>query len=218
MGQTTNSSQQRAALAEHLCRVAGKIAAHGWCQATSGNFSVVLEQEPLRVLATPSGVAKDCLSSTDLVLVDQSGQTVEDEAGTPSAEALLHCSIARTTGAGAILHTHSVSGTLLGEHFCANGGFRIGGYEMLKGLEGMTSHEDEVFVPVIPNSQDIPALCQDFETIHREQPDLPGFLIAGHGLYAWGHDLKRAHRQLETLEFLLECVERRTPLRPAAVD
>jgi methylthioribulose-1-phosphate dehydratase len=29
-------------------------------------------------------------------------------------------------------------------------------------------------------------------------------LIAGHGLYAWGHDLFSARRHLEILEFLLE--------------
>jgi methylthioribulose-1-phosphate dehydratase len=36
-------------------------------------------------------------------------------------------------------------------------------------------------------------------------PDMHGYLIAGHGLYTWGKSFEIAKRQLEVLEFLLEC-------------
>jgi methylthioribulose-1-phosphate dehydratase len=32
-----------------------------------------------------------------------------------------------------------------------------------------------------------------------------GYLIAGHGLYAWGRDLAEARRHLEAFEFMLAC-------------
>jgi methylthioribulose-1-phosphate dehydratase len=32
-----------------------------------------------------------------------------------------------------------------------------------------------------------------------------GYLIAGHGLYAWGRDGAEAMRHLEAIEFMLEC-------------
>ncbi len=33
-----------------------------------------------------------------------------------------------------------------------------------------------------------------------------GFLIAGHGLYAWGRDVAEARRHVEGFEFLCECL------------
>ena len=213
-GRERRSAPQRAALAEELCRAAAEIGAAGWCQGTSGNFSSVLGREPLRLLITPSGATKYRLSPEDLVVVDGDGRAVAGETGRPSAETGLHCRIARLTGAGSVLHTHSVPGTLLGEHFRGAGGFRITGYEMLKGLEGIDRHEAEVFVPVLPNSQDIPRLCRGLESVHREHPRLRGFLLAAHGLYTWGQDLDQARRHLEVFEFLFECLARRTPFRP----
>jgi len=32
-----------------------------------------------------------------------------------------------------------------------------------------------------------------------------GYLIDGHGLYAWGRDMPEARRHLEAFEFLLGC-------------
>ena len=33
----------------------------------------------------------------------------------------------------------------------------------------------------------------------------PGFLVRGHGLYAWGKDLTAARRHIEGFEFLFAC-------------
>ena len=32
-----------------------------------------------------------------------------------------------------------------------------------------------------------------------------GYLIDGHGLYAWGRDMAEARRHIEAFEFLLAC-------------
>jgi methylthioribulose-1-phosphate dehydratase len=210
----TDLQRQRAVLAEGLCAAVRTLAAHGWCRATSGNFSAVLAWKPLCLLITRSGLFKDRLEPGDLVAIDGDARPLPDEAGRPSAEALLHCAIARATGAGAVLHTHSVAATLLGARHAAAGGLAISGYEMLKALEGVESHEEEVFVPVLPNSQDIGELCRGFEALARGHARLRGFLIAGHGLYAWGADVEAARRHVEGLEFLLECEARRTGLGP----
>jgi methylthioribulose-1-phosphate dehydratase len=74
--------------------------------------------------------------------------------------------------------------------------------EMLKGLDGITTHQCSVKVPVLANDQDLKRLSA------RARPELAsaphGLLIAGHGLYAWGRNLGSAVRHLEILEFLLE--------------
>lgn len=202
------------ALTDRLCRTVRELHAHGWCLGTGGNFSVRLDDDPLRLRITRSGLDKRRVNPAELVEVDARGEAVFDGAAKPSAESLLHATIVTLTDAQAVLHTHSVWGTLLGEHFEDRGGFTLHGYEMLKGLEGVRTHEAEVFVPVLANSQDMPALAAHVRELLRERPSLQGFLVAGHGLYTWGRTLAQAQRHVEIYEFLFECVGRRTHFAP----
>jgi len=203
-------------LGQSLCRVVRDLAAQGWCQGTGGNFSATLSREPLRLLITRSGLHKRHLEPEGLMIVGPGGKAAEGNTGDtarPSAEAVLHTVIVERTGAASVLHVHSVANTLLGEHFADRGGFTLRGYEMLKGLEGVTTHEAEVFMPVLHNSQDMPVLAGELDRLLAERPAAHGFLLAGHGLYTWGASLDQAHRHVEILEFLFECVARRTDFR-----
>lgn len=213
---TATSFERDSLLTERaaLCRVVTELAAQGWCQGTGGNFSVTLDREPLRLLITRSGVHKRYLTPEDLMVLGADGRPVEGETGKPSAEALLHTRIIEATGAGSVLHVHSLANTLLGEHFAERGGFVLRGYEMLKGLEGVTTHETAVFVPVLRNSQDMPALSDEVGRLFAERPAVHGFLLAGHGLYTWGAGLEQARRHVEIFEFLFECAARRTRFEP----
>ena len=109
------------------------------------------------------------------------------------------------------MHTHSIWGTLLSDFYFYDSGFRIEGYEMLKGLAGITTHEHAEWVPIFDNTQDIPALAEQVRQCFKdsESPIQHGFLIRRHGLYTWGHDLDEAKRHIEIFEFLFECVARR---------
>lgn len=195
---------------ESLCRVAAHLGSQGLCQGTGGNFSVVVKHHPLELLITPSGRDKRSLLPADLLLIGPDGLPAADAGRRPSAEAPLHVAIVAATGAGAVLHTHSVAGTLLGEHYRDQSGFTLRGYEMLKGLASVNTHEAEVWVPVLPNSQDMVALRGEVEELLAGQPDLHGFLLSGHGLYTWGKDLFETRRHVEIFEFLFECISRRT--------
>jgi methylthioribulose-1-phosphate dehydratase len=125
---------------------------------------------------------------------------------------MLHVVLAELPDVGSILHTHSVWGTLLSDYHFPDGGFSISGYEMLKGLEGNTTHETSVWIPVFDNTQNIPALA----TKVREELRNPatkmshGFLIRNHGLYTWGRDVFSARRHIEVFEFLFEIIGRKT--------
>lgn len=204
----------RRELRRALCRVAAELGAQGLCPGTGGNLSAVVRRRPLELLVTPSGLDKRSLEPADLLLVGPDGRAAAGEARRPSAETPLHLAVAATTGAGAVLHTHSVAATLLGEHSLPRGGLSLRGYEMLKGLEGVRSHEEEVWVPVLANSQDMPSLRRRVEELLAGRPGLHGFLLAGHGLYAWGQDLFQARRHVEIFEFLFQCVYRRTRFEP----
>ena len=193
-----------------LCRVVHDLHAQGWCQGTGGNFSITLSREPQLLLITQSGQNKRHLGPEGLVIVGADGQPAAGEGGKPSAESLIHSIVVELTGAGSVLHTHSVAATLLGEHFCARGGLTITGYEMLKGLEGIRTHKASVFVPVLENSQDMVASSQQVKGLLGNDSTLHGFLLAGHGLYTWGKSLEQAERHVEIFEFLFECVAHRT--------
>jgi hypothetical protein len=86
--------------------------------------------------------------------------------------------------------------------------------EMLKGLEGITTHDTHFWVPIFENTQDIPALARQVEQMQRQSPEriTHGFLIRRHGLYTWGRDIAAARRHVEIFEFLFECVARTTNL------
>jgi methylthioribulose-1-phosphate dehydratase len=195
------------ATAERLARIARHAHQRGWALGTSGNFSAVVATDPLRLLITPSGVDKGTLAGDAMVTVDGEGRA-QDGGGRPSAETSLHLAIVRARGARAVSHTHSVWSTLLSDAASAEGGLAIEGYEMLKGLSGVTTHASREWLPAIENSQDWPAEAARVEALLRGQPGAHGLLIRRHGLYTWGRDLDELERHLEILEFLLEVVGR----------
>jgi methylthioribulose-1-phosphate dehydratase len=191
-------------LAQHLAAIGRRFYTRGWALGTSGNFSAVMTREPLRLAITASAVSKGDLTPDRIVQIDRDGVLVEGSRGKASAEARLHLEIVRIRGAGAVLHTHSVWSTILSDLHAAEGGLHLEGFEMLKGLEGVTTHEHREWVPIFENDQDMERLAKSLNTTLRQFPASHAFLIRRHGLYTWGEDLSQAERHVEILEFLLE--------------
>jgi methylthioribulose-1-phosphate dehydratase len=194
--------------AQSLAATAKSLHARGWMLGTSGNLSTVVHPEPLLIAMTPSGVDKGELSAEQILLVDDRAQVVFGPKAKPSDETLLHLEIVQLRQAGAVLHTHSVWNTILSDLFADQRGLIIEGYEMLKGLAGVTTHEHREWLPIIDNSQDMHELAASISKVLAEQTAAHGFLLNKHGLYSWGKDLREAKRHIEILEFLLETVGR----------
>lgn len=186
----------------------------GWSVGTSSNYSVVLERRPLELLVTASGKDKGRLSNLDFVRVDEFGRPVMPNQPKASAETLLHVVAAQELDVGAVLHTHSIWSTLLSELYFPQRLLQITGYEMLKGLAGVDTHEYTLRLEIFDNTQDIPQLAGDVRRRLSDprEPLQHGYLIRRHGLYTWGCDLAEARRHIEILEFLLECEARRLTL------
>lgn len=195
-------------IARRLATIGHEFHARGWARGTSGNYSVVLHREPLKLLITSSGLDKSALTPNDFLEIDGNARVLRGN-GKPSAETFLHIAIARARNAGCILHTHSVWSTLLSERHSDQGGMAIAGYEMLKGLEGITTHAHREWIPIFENSQDIAALSEKVSATLQREPEVHGFLLSGHGLYTWGSDVGQARRHVEIFEFLLEVAGRR---------
>ena len=195
-----------ASIATRLVEAGRRLERRGWALGTSGNFSVVVAKDPLRLAITASGIDKASLTERDVVEVDDQGRLVRGD-GRPSAETHLHVAVVKTRGAGAVLHTHSVWTTVLTDA-AVDSELTIRGYEMLKGLAGVSTHEHEECVPILENAQDMPKLARDVESILAERPEAHAFLLRRHGLYTWGRDLSEAVRHVEILEYLFEVLGR----------
>jgi len=195
-----------AELAPQLTEIARQCYARGWAPGTSSNFSATVSRDPLRLAITASGIDKATLTPAEIVEIDGLGRVMTGS-GRPSAESRLHLAIARARGAGAVLHTHSIWSTIISE--VAEGGVAIEGYEMLKGLDGVATHEHREWLPVFENTQDWAGAAPEVEGFLTEHPDTHGFLIRRHGLYTWGRDLAEARRHLEVFEFLFEVIGRK---------
>jgi methylthioribulose-1-phosphate dehydratase len=195
--------------ATELAEIGRSFHQRGWMFGTSGNLSAVVSERPLRLAITPSGADKGALEAAEFLEIDENALVVRGS-GEPSAETGLHLAIIRTRGAGAVLHTHSLWSTVLSDTFAAGGAVALEGFEMLKGLHGVHTHQHKEILPIFENSQDIAQLAEKVRALLQSEPFVHGFLLRRHGLYTWGQNLAEAKRHAEVLEFLLEVHGRST--------
>lgn len=202
-------------LADEIIVNVAELARAGWTPATSSNFSERLDDRHAAI--TVSGRDKGRLTPDDIMVVDFDGRPVAT-ALRPSAETLLHTRLYRRFAeVGCVLHTHSPVQTIASRLYAAQGHVRLQGYELLKALHGNTTHDTALDLPVFPNTQDMKVLAAQVDALLDKQP-LWGYLIDGHGLYAWGRDMAEARRHLEAFEFLLHCELELRKLRGPAAD
>lgn len=180
----------------------------GWARGASGNFSILLARKPLRLCITAAGNEKGTLDETNFLELDDDAEILQGF-GRPSDETLLHLSIYRLRPkARCILYSQTVWGTMLSDKFFVDGSIAMQGYELLKGLSGVSTHEHTERIPIVENSQDQIALSHVIENVLIENPSVHGIYIRRHGLYAWGETVEEARRNIEIFEFLFEILVR----------
>lgn len=188
------------AVADDIATIGRFAASRGWVPATSGNFSRRIDE--MHAAITRSGIDKGNIRQQDLIVVDLNAALPSGV----SAETPLHVArYAADAHTGAIVHVHSIAATVLSRVDEAKGAVELHGFEMHKSLSGITTHESSVRLPIFANDQDTAALARRIEAALGTSPPVPGYLLAGHGLYAWGATMDDARRHLEGLEFLLQC-------------
>lgn len=180
-----------------LIQVGQFLSERNWLPATSGNLSVRLDDG--NILITVSGCHKGELTSDHLMELSATGE-VRTSGRRPSAETALHLKLYECfPEVQCVLHTHSPRATVLSMPGVA---FTFEGFEIQKAFPGISSHEESWILPVFMNDQNIPRLAAKVASDSRVRD---GFLVAGHGLYAWGETVASARRHVEAIEFLLEC-------------
>lgn len=175
----------------------------GWSPATSTNYSFRLAENPDVIIVSRSGIDKSGFSVADFMEVDMQGLALPAYEGIrPSAETLIHCKLYQLfPETMCIVHSHSVYSVL--QSMKNQQAVELSGYEVLKGFEGIKTHETTVHVPVFDNTQDMPAFAETLEK-EKDRLTVPAFIMRQHGTYAWGRNLFEAKRHLETAEYLFE--------------
>lgn len=188
-----------------LIEAGRELHARGWVPATSGNFSARVSDTDIAL--TVSGRHKGKLDASGIMRADLNGHAIGNDQR-PSAETLLHTQLYRRfPDIGVVLHVHSVNATLISRAVQRSGqhDLVLSGYELIKAFPGQTTHATVLRVPVFANEQDIPRLAAKADAWLDANEPVPGYLIAGHGLYAWGRDMSETLRHLEAFDFLFDC-------------
>ena len=188
--------------AHALSLIVRSFGAKGWVAATSSNFSFVHKD---LIAISISGRNKARFTPDDLMLVDHSNKAIEPVDGRSSAEALIHTKLYEKLETKVVFHTHSPKATVLSRRFAKKGEIAFKGYEVVKAMPGFNSHEQDLVIPILPNSQDMESFSKALDSKLDEWKNPVAFLIEGHGLYTWADDLASAERHVEACEFLLDC-------------
>ena len=187
---------------EQIIQAGNRLDTMQLAPATSGNYSMRLANGEMAI--TVSGAHKGMLKPEDIMCTQLDGTPLEDKK--PSAETLLHSVLYETfPDVNAILHTHSIANTVLTRLLNKDSHITLSEYEMLKAYPNIKTHDTQVHLPIFDNTQDMQALSRDLRNVLGERPNIPAFLIRGHGIYGWGCDMNEALRVIEATEMMLAC-------------
>ena len=187
----------------------------GWGLGATGNFSMLLARKPMRLCITSAGNEKATLDDTNFLELDDDAEILHGF-GKPSDETLLHLTIYRhRPRARCILFSQSVWGVINSDIYYVDGSMKFKGYEVLKGLSDVESHEHTESLPIVENSKDYLALSHVVENVLLENENIHGIYIRRHGLFAWGENVAAARRTIEIFEFLFEVKARQRMLESA---
>jgi methylthioribulose-1-phosphate dehydratase len=203
------SSVTQAHPLDDVCQDAHAFYQRGWLFGTSGNFSIRGNEanggDENSYWVTASGLDKGRLNVEDFIHLSTGLTYVNpNETRKPSDESLVHEAIYQhIKTAQVVYHVHPPYGTWMSRYQADEVTLlKLPAIEMIKGL-GLQTHDVEVPLPVLPNTQSMQDLCTMLDPLWHALM-IPAFFIQGHGLYAWGTTPQEAKRHVEILEFLFQ--------------
>ena len=176
----------------------------GWVPATAGNFSARIDLA--RAACTATGGDKGALTADGVIVCDIAGNLDGKTHPRLSAEGPLHLQLYRDDPSiGAVAHAHPVPAVVLSRRHLDAGKIVFEGWELQKAIRGIPTHDSTIELPVFANDQDTHRLGRVVSQARASwQGPVFGYLIAGHGIYAWGRDAREARRHLEAYAHLLQ--------------
>ncbi len=180
----------------------------GYVAATDGNLSVRLDGS--HILATPTGMSKGALRTTDLVTVDMEGNRVAGDRNV-SSEIAMHLLIYKLRPeVGGIVHAHPPTAT----------GFAAAGLA----LDEPLVCEVVIGLGSIPLAKyGTPGTSELSETLRPLISDHDAILMSNHGVVTYAETLSQAYMKMETVEHFAQIalvthlLGRQSPLDDEAV-
>jgi len=201
-------SQQDLQPSQDLAQLVRDLNAAGHNPATSGNYSLRSLDLPGYALVSESGVDKSRFTIANLLPIQiATGEPHPSLAGQgrkSSDETALHLTIYQNSAAGSVLHSHHLDSLLFADLHPGQTSLTLTGLELLKGFQGVKTHETELQIPCLNNSQDMQILGAEVNKAMALHPAAWGFLLRGHGLYVWGNSLQDAKRHLEVFAYVFQ--------------
>jgi len=182
------SAGHKKSLALHrreICVVGRWLLEHGYIVSTEGNISVRLSAD--RILTSPAGYSKGCMSPASLVVTDLDGRKISGK-NLPSSELTMHLLIYRLRPeANAVCHAHPVVAT----------GFAAAAEPLNKAI----LCEMVVSLGTVPlaryGTPGTPELAAALEPL---VPHYDAILMSNHGVVTYGTDLLSAFHRMELVE------------------
>ncbi|WP_391592126.1 L-ribulose-5-phosphate 4-epimerase [[Mycoplasma] cavipharyngis] len=185
---------------------------HGLVVLTWGNASAY-DDATGYVVIKPSGVSYDVMTPEDMVVVDLDGKIIEGTLN-PSSDTPTHLALYRKWNQKikAIIHTHSTNATAFAQ--------------AMKPIPCLgTTHADVFYGSVlvtrilteneIANNYELNTAIVILETFANIDPlAIPAILVANHGPFCWGSNLKQALNTAVTLEAVAEMSWKTTLINP----
>lgn len=174
------------------------VAAHraytrGIQTGSGGNMSARIPGEDAMIVKNSGGSFGDCTEAGKGWIATQfDGKLLEGENGKPTREWLLHAALLRELPhVGAVVHCHSVYSIVW-----------AAGHDVLPLTTWHSKLKMKTQIPVV----DVPAAVvpaeslEDVVGLFRENPDLYGVILKGHGLVAIGKNAVDAEHAAELIE------------------
>lgn len=182
---------QFAALYRQMVDIGLRLYARGLVVAAEGNISARLDDR--HFLVTPAGMCKGLLKTSDLVIVDSTGQRIKGKRE-PSTELKMHLTaLDRRPDVNACVHAHPPYATA----------FAVAGIPLT----------DDVLPEVITTIRSVPLAPYATPSTEAVGESIAGFLekhdavlLKNHGVLTVGADLESAFRNMETVERFAQIV------------
>ena len=178
-----------------------------WMYGTAGNLSARTSNDSIWI--TASGQNKGELTQEHFLKVDLSGKILYSPPKLrPSAETSIHTAVYKKyPDMYACLHVHMLESNWVCEDYSDNK-IPLAKLEMLKGF-GWKPSMGTPCIHVIENFEYVPKIAEEMDTILSPNDIIPGFLIRGHGITAWGKNIQEARNRLELFSYIFSFMCRR---------
>jgi L-ribulose-5-phosphate 4-epimerase len=194
-----------------------ELASSGLVMGTFGNLSAADHAAGVFAIK-PSGVPYDRLTPEQMVVVSLETGDVVDGVLRPSSDTATHRELYRAFGCGAVVHTHSEYATMFAQARLPIRCMGTTHADFFRGAIPVTRpmRRQEVETDYEKNTGLV--IVEAFEQSGVSPQDVQAVLVANHGPFAWGRDVRMAVENARVLEYLARLEWRVRTLAPDAEE